>query len=82
METVLILAIFGAVNIFCFVIGAKVGQTVTKGEEIKLPSVNPLEAVREHNVKKKAEIEQDRIETIMRNIETYDGTSNGQKDVG
>ena len=79
---VLLLAVMGAVNLLCFVIGAKVGQTVTKGEEIKLPSVNPLEAVREHNVKKKAEIEQDRIETIMRNIETYDGTSNGQKDVG
>ena len=72
----------GAVNLLCFVIGAKVGQKVTKGEDIELPSVNPLEAVREHNVKKKAEIEQDRIETIMRNIETYDGTSNGQKDVG
>ena len=82
METVLLLLVMGAVNLLCFVIGAKVGQTVTKGEEIKLPSVNPLEAVREHNVKKKAEIEQDRIETIMRNIETYDGTGNGQKDVG
>ena len=82
METVLLLAVMGAVNLLCFVIGAKVGQTVTKGEDIELPSVNPLEAVREHNVKKKAEIEQDRIETILRNIETYDGTSNGQKDVG
>jgi hypothetical protein len=79
---VLLLAVMGAVNVLCFVIGAKVGQTVTKGEEIKLPTVNPLEAVREHNVKKKAEIEQDRIETIMRNIEAYDGTGNGQKDVG
>lgn len=79
---VLLLAVMGAVNLLCFVIGAKVGQTVTKGEDIELPSVNPLEAVREHNVKKKAEIEQDRIETILRNIETYDGTGNGQKDVG
>ena len=79
---VLLLLVMGIVNVLCFVIGAKVGQAVSKGEEVKLPTVNPLEAVREHNAKKEAEIEQSKIEKIMQNIERYDGTGRGQQDVG
>ena len=65
----------------CFVIGAKVGQKVSKGEEIQMPTVNPMEAVREHRAKKEAQSEQDRIDTILRNIEGYNGTPDGQEDV-
>ena len=57
------------------------GQKVSKGEEIQMPAVNPLEAVREHRVKKEAQSEQDRIDTILRNIEGYNGTPDGQEDV-
>lgn len=80
MEALLLL-IMGATNIVCFIVGAKVGQTVNKGEDIKTPSINPLEAFRKHEAKKEAQMEQDRIETIMRNIEGYDGTGKGQEDV-
>lgn len=80
MEILLILTV-GALNIACFFIGAKVGQTVAKGEEIKVTIPNPLEAIREHNDRKAANKEQERIDTIMRNIESYDGTSQGQEDV-
>ena len=55
MEVLLIIAAVAASNIVCFMVGAKVGQAVSKGEEVKLPTVNPLEAVREHNAKKEAE---------------------------
>lgn len=81
METVLIIITMGIVNAFCFAWGAKVGQTVSKGEPVKMPSVNPVEAIREHNAKKEAEHQQDIFSTIMDNIDNYDGTSNGQKDV-
>lgn len=81
METIILIALVGTLNVVCFFIGAKVGQTVAKGEPIELPSVNPIEIIREHNDKREAEKEQDRIETIMRNIERYDGTSSGQEDV-
>ena len=80
MEVNLVLAV-GILCIVCFWLGAKVGQTVSKGEEIKLPTVNPLKAYREHEAKKEAEMEQDRINTIMQNIESYDGTGNGQREV-
>ena len=81
MEVLLVLTV-GAMCIGCFLIGAKVGQTVSKGETLELPSINPLEAYRKHEAKKEAEAEQERIDTIMRNIETYDGTGNNQEDVG
>ena len=78
---VLLLAVMGIVNVLCFVIGAKVGMAVSKGEEIKLPSVNPVEAYRKHEAKKEADAEQDKIDTIMANIEAYDGTAYRQKDI-
>lgn len=78
---VLALAVFGAVNIFCFMIGAKVGQAVSKGEKVEMPKVSPMEAIREYQNKREAEREQDRIGVIMNNIDSYDGTSNGQRDV-
>lgn len=78
---VLLLTIMCASNILCFVVGARVGQKAVKGEEIKLPTVNPMEAVKEHRAKKAQEAEQERVETILRNIESYDGTAYGQKEV-
>ena len=80
MEIVLVLVV-GALCCACFYIGAKVGQTVSKGEDIQTPTVNPLKAYREHEQRKVAMQEQERIETIMRNIESYDGTADRQEDV-
>lgn len=82
METFLIIFAVGAMCIGCFYVGAKVGQTVAKGEKVEIPTVNPFEAYRKHEAKKAAEIEQDKFDTIMRNIECYDGTGKGQEDVG
>ena len=81
MEYAIIMLATGALCIGCFFVGAKVGQTVSKGEDIKMPTVNPLEAYRQHQSKQEAQAEQSRIDTIMRNIENYDGTGNGQEDV-
>ena len=78
---VLLLLVMGAANIACFMIGARVGQKVTKGEEVKLPTVNPMELVQEQREKRAAKEEQDKRDTILRNIESYDGTGYGQEDV-
>mgnify|MGYP003298295014 CR=1 FL=1 len=80
MEALLLL-IMGAVSIACFIIGAKVRQAVSKGEPIEAPTLNPLKAMQEHADKKQAKAEQERIEAIMRNIESYDGTGANQEDV-
>lgn len=81
MEVLLALTV-GALCIGCFLIGAKVGQTVSNGETIELPSINPFEAYRKHEARKEAEKEAEKIDTIMQNIENYDGTGSNQKDVG
>lgn len=80
MEILLVLSV-GTLCIACFFVGAKVGQTVSKGETIETPTLNPLKAIQERQARKEAEAEQNKIETIMRNIESYDGTERGQEDV-
>ena len=81
METILIIVAVGVMNIGCFLVGARVGQKVVKGEEVMIPNLNPVEAVKEHKEKQEARKEQNRLETIMQNIENYDGTGYGQKEV-
>ena len=80
MEVLLLLAM-SAANILCFVVGAKVGQKVSKGEPVELPSVDPLKAVRERQDRREAESKQEEIDIILQNIEAYNGTEHGQKDV-
>lgn len=73
--------IMGVTNILCFMIGAKVGQKVVKGESVELPNLDPFKAYREHEARKEQREEQERVNTILQNIDRYDGTSNGQNDV-
>lgn len=81
----LMLLVMGITNLACFIVGAKVGQMVSKGETIEAPTINPAEILREQRERKEerrqAEAEQEKIDTILQNIERYDGTSIGQKDV-
>ena len=80
MEILLVL-VTGALCVACFFVGAKVGQTVAKGEDIKTPHIDPLVAFRDRESRKEQQREQDRVNTILRNIENYDGTGSGQEDV-
>ena len=80
MEIALVLVV-GAMCILCFLLGAKVGQKVVKGEPVELPTLDPFKAYREHEARKAQREEQERINTILRNIDRYDGTGRGQDDV-
>lgn len=68
-------------NIACFLIGVKTAQKAQKGEEIKLPSINPIEIAKEHREAKEAQIEQERYNTMLENINNYKGDATGQKDL-
>ena len=78
MEYLILMAVITILNLLCFLIGAIVGQKTVKGEKIELPKLNPMEVYREHQEKKEASKEMDKLETILRNIEKYDGTTRGQ----
>lgn len=83
MEALLLLTM-GAMNILCFIVGARVGQKAVRGEDINVPTItppNPFEAYREREARREAQREADRMATILENIEKYDGTSAGQTDV-
>lgn len=80
MESILI-AVVGTLNVVCFFVGAKVGQTVSKGEAIQTPTINPVKYIREREERRAYQEEQSRINTILENIDSYDGTGLGQKDV-
>lgn len=82
METTILIALTGFLCIACFIVGAQIGQKVSKGEKVEMPNLNPMKAVRENRAKKEVAQEQDKLSKIMRNIERYDGTSRGQEDVG
>lgn len=81
METVLLMALFAAANILCFVIGAKVSQKAQKDEEIRLPNLDPLEAYRDNQARKEAQRKQTRAQILLQNVENYNGTSEGQLEV-
>ena len=81
MNVVIIILAMGFVCTACFLAGAKVGQATAKGEKVEMPTINPMQVVKDQRAKKEAEKEQSRIDTILQNIEAYDGTSLGQQDV-
>jgi hypothetical protein len=81
IETLLIIITVGAMCIISFAVGAKVGQRVSKGQPVEIPLPNPIRAIQEHKSSREAKQEQTRLDTIMRNIERYNGTSSGQEEV-
>jgi hypothetical protein len=81
MESIILVIVTSAMCIWSFVIGAKVGQAVKNGEKVEVPVVNPMEAYREHRAKKEAEMEQEKFNKILQNIDNYNGTGEYQEEV-
>lgn len=75
MHDILLIIVVGLFNIACFVVGVKAGR----GDEMKAPS--PIKIYNEHREKIEADKETEKINTILTNIERYDGTGAGQEDV-
>ena len=70
-------------NAISLIVGAKIGQSVIQGKEIKLP--NPItgikETIDEFRDEREHDKEQELIKTMLENIDVYDGTGLGQKDI-
>lgn len=85
MDILVLIASISILNYLWFNLGVKMTQKVSKGEEIETPELNPVKAVNkvitEHREKEEAKAEKEKLETILRNIERYDGTSSHQEDV-
>lgn len=80
METILLIAVIGTMNILCFFIGARVGQKVMNKEEIKLPTINPIELYKESQEKRETEKDIKELELTLQNIDNY-GTNKKQIEI-
>lgn len=84
METALIVLIFSFSNIVCFLVGAKVcaGRSVN---EVYKPQ-NVVEKIKNHRETVEAQKEEKQkkkdLQTMLYNIDVYDGTGAGQRDLG
>lgn len=82
---VLIIITTGIMNILCLFFGVWIGQKTAKGERVEIKSsleaLNPVKLYRDSQEKRAAQKEQERLNTVLDNIENYNGTPIGQKDV-
>lgn len=83
-KMILISLVSNIMVILAFYIGFKCSQATKQqgGQQI----LNPVKVVKEQiinsKISKEMQEEQNRIDIQMANIDTYDGTSKGQKDIG
>jgi hypothetical protein len=66
-------------NVISFYLGAKIGQMTSKGEDLTIPT--PAKAIDNFIERKEYKKQQEELNTMMDNIDRYDGSANGQKDV-
>lgn len=81
METIALLFLFGIFIILSYTLGLKNGQKLKSNEEIKIPEINPVKIVRNEIETFEQKKKQDAYDTMMANIDNYDGTGLGQKDI-
>ena len=79
MELFVIVLLLTVCNMLCLIIGVKEGIKASRGEEVMLP--NPVRAVREHKEQKEASRKDQAMEDMSYNIDIYDGTGLGQRDI-
>lgn len=81
METIALLFLFGVFIILAYTLGLKNGQKLKNNEEIKIPEINPVKIVKNEIETFEQKKKQDAYDTMMANIDNYDGTGLGQKDI-
>ena len=81
METILLVIAIGVMCLLCFIVGARIGQKTVKGEDIELPNINPVKAVRNYQEEAEARKEMEKYKVIEENINNYDGTPYGQQEI-
>lgn len=67
------------INVLCLLIGVKIGQKTSKGEEITIPT--PAKIITEIKENRERKMEDELNAKMLDNINNYDGTSAGQKDL-
>lgn len=82
MDIIYVIVLVFMTGLFC-VLSFLVGVLSTLGKS--RITLNPIEAYKEHKEQKQQQeehnLEQKQLETMLENIENYDGTPTGQRDI-
>ena len=81
MDVVLLVVFICLSNFICLIVGVKVGQKASRGEDIPIKLPNPVEKIQTMKDSQEYKKEREAIETMLYNIDVYDGTGMGQKDI-
>lgn len=81
MDVLLLVVFISLSNFICLIVGVKVGQKAYRGEDIKMKLPNPVEKVKTFKESQETKKEQEAVETMLYNIDVYDGTGLGQRDI-
>ena len=73
LEIIFLILGIGIMNILCFLIGARTGQKVVKGEEVTLPSINPIQVVKSYEERREEERAEREYKENLEAINNYDG---------
>lgn len=79
---ILLCTVFGVFILLSFVIGVRIGQKVNNNEPIEL---NPVKVYKdykeEEESKRQLKFSEEVMNTMLENIDNYNGTAEGQKDI-
>ena len=79
---ILLCTVFGVFILLSFVIGVRIGQKVNNNESIEL---NPVKVYKEYKdeeeSKRQLKFSEEVMNTMLENIDNYNGTAEGQKDI-
>ena len=83
METIILCAIFGIFILISFITGLSYGVKLRNNEKIEF--INPVKkinkAMKDKKIKHEEETKTKELETMLENIDNYDGTETGQKEI-
>ena len=81
IEAIILCIIVGVFIIVSYSLGLKNGQRLSKNEEVVVPNVNPIKAIADEKERYEERKKQEIQEINSYNIDHYDGTGLGQKDI-
>lgn len=80
-STIILCTLFGVFILVAYSLGLKNGQKLSKSEEVIVPELNPVKAIQKEIETVEEKKKQEAFDLMMSNIDNYDGTGLGQKNI-
>lgn len=80
-STIILCTLFGVFILVAYSLGLKNGQKLSKSEEVVIPELNPVKAIQKEIETVEEKKKQEAFDLMMSNIDNYDGTGLGQKNI-